>query len=156
MGGGSLTIIILFSQGQVFLTFRSENITDGVLHDCSGECCKAILCCCFTRSISEENCVKKIGSHPSFGDVITSRMITGEFCCGNCSCRVLNYLSPAQLKVSIAQIKFYPAQLRKIYNSWFSSWNRRILLWWAVPWCFSNTEPRMVHESRMFSSRREL
>jgi len=75
--------IILSSQGQPFLTVREQDSAS-----CDA-CLKQLLCCCFKISIPEA--VKKIGSHPSFGDVIISQQIKNEELCINCSGRVVKF-----------------------------------------------------------------
>jgi hypothetical protein len=66
---------MLFSQGQILLTYRTGRITGILL-----ELCCVFCCCCFKQSIPEQ--VKSIASHPTFGDVIYSQQITFDvFCC---------------------------------------------------------------------------
>ena len=79
--------IILFSQGQVFLTFRYEVNLTGTLEMVG----KIVFCCCLPQSMPET--VKKTESHPTFGDVITSRQIKNEFFCAACQGRVVNFKS---------------------------------------------------------------
>jgi hypothetical protein len=83
----------------MFLTFQNE-------YSCQPECCfKCLLSiCCGPQEMPEQ--ARYIASHPSFGEVVNSKLISQKYCCPACYNNTIEgYYSGEQLLGAFHEVR---------------------------------------------------